>query len=408
MSEVQTTIEQVTGFQAAGVACDIKKTGALDLALIVSEKSCAAAGVFTTNRVKAAPVLIDMARLQSNPGGIRAVVTNSGCANACTGSQGIANAEEMARLVAQQIGCDANDVLVLSTGVIGAQLPMGKIANGVKMAAGALGDHWLDAATAIMTTDTRPKMASMHITKSNGETYQIAGMVKGAGMIAPNMATMLSTMVTDAALTPQDARQMLTSAVNMSYNCISIDGDTSTNDTVFLLANGASRVQLTTPEDCEQFQQALNAVSLHLAQAVVRDGEGVTKFITVRVEGAPDHPSARQIANTIANSPLVKTAFYGNDANWGRIAMAAGRAGINFEQEKMALWITAGEDFRIKQLQLVSDGMPLDYGEAAATAIIKEPSACIILDCGAGDGTATVWTCDLSHEYVSINADYRT
>ncbi len=408
MAEVQTFIEQVTGFQAAGVACNIKKSGALDLALIVSDLPCATGGVFTSNRVKAAPVLVDMARLQQSPGAIRAVVTNSGCANACTGEKGLANAEEMARLVAEQIGCDASEVLVLSTGVIGEQLPMDKIAAGIEQAASALSDNWLDAATAIMTTDTRPKLAALTVTKSNGETYQIAGMVKGAGMIAPNMATMLSTIVTDVTLSAPDAQQMLTAAVNESYNCISVDGDTSTNDTVFLLANGASGVQLKTSEDCEQFQQALDAVSLYLAQAVVRDGEGVTKFITVRVEGAPDDWSAHQIANTIANSPLVKTAFFGNDANWGRIAMAAGRAGVDFEQENLRLWLTAGEDFSRKQLQLLANGLPLDYGEAAATAIIKAPSVCVVLDCGAGDGAATVWTCDLSHDYVSINADYRT
>ena len=189
-------------------------------------------------------------------------------------------------MVAEQIGCDASEVLVLSTGVIGAQLPMDKIALGAEKAAGSLGDHWLDAATAIMTTDTRPKMAALDVTIANGGTYRIAGMVKGAGMIAPNMATMLSTIVTDAVLPAQDVQQMLSTAVNQSYNCISVDGDTSTNDTVLLLANGASGVELTTPEDCQQFQEALNAVSLNLAQAVVRDGEGVTKFITVRVEGA--------------------------------------------------------------------------------------------------------------------------
>ncbi len=407
MLDVQAAIKSVAGFRVAGVAGGIKKSGALDFSLIVSDRSCAAGGVFTTNRVKAAPVLVDMERLRYNAGSIRAVATNSGCANACTGQQGLDNAERMAQLVADTIGCGADDVLVLSTGVIGAQLPMDKIAQGVELAGNALGDDWLATATAIMTTDTRPKMACVEVQMSSGQTYRIAGISKGAGMIAPNMATMLSVVVTDAELTPELTQQALNTANKISYNCIVIDGDTSTNDTVFLLANGASDVRLDTAEDCDQFQQALNAVCIALAQAVVRDGEGVTKFISVRVQGTADDAAARQIANTIAVSPLVKTAFYGNDANWGRIVMAAGRAGVEFDQARMNLWLAAGEQFE-SPLQLLVNGMPLDYGEANATAIISHPSVCILFECGDGPGAATGWTCDCSHEYVSINADYRT
>jgi glutamate N-acetyltransferase/amino-acid N-acetyltransferase len=407
MPEVQPSISGVAGFRAVGVRANIKKNGALDFAAFISDRPCAAAGVFTTSQVKAAPVLVDMEHLQRNAGGIRAVVANSGCANACTGQQGMDNARRMAQLAADKIGCAAEDVLVLSTGVIGAQLPMDRIEQGVNLAAESPDNDWLLAATAIMTTDTRPKMASVEVTTSSGATYRIAGVSKGAGMIAPNMATMLSVVVTDVELTPDLAKTALRAASEISYNCIVVDGDTSTNDTVLLLANGASGARLETAEDCEQFQQALNGVCIKLAQDVVRDGEGVTKFITVRVEGAPDNAAARQIANTIAVSPLVKTAFYGNDANWGRIVMAAGRAGIPFDQGKMSLWLAAGEQFE-NSLQLLANGMPLDYGEANATAIISQPSVYILFDCGAGDGAATVWTCDLSHDYVSINADYRT
>ena len=405
MPEVRDSIEHVAGFRASGVSSGIKKNGKLDYALIVSDTLCAAGGVFTTNRVKAAPVLVDMERLKHHSGSIRAVVTNSGCANACTGTTGIENAELMARFVADKIGCAQEEVLVLSTGVIGVQLPMDKIKRGAEMS--EPGDDWLAAAQAIMTTDTRPKLASIMVTKANGETYQVAGMSKGAGMIAPNMATMLSTVVTDVALSPQQAQSTLTAANKISYNCIVVDGDTSTNDTVFLLANGASGATLVTPEDHEQFQAALDAVCIKLAQDIVRDGEGVTKFISIKVQGAPDDDAARQIANTIAISPLVKTAFYGNDANWGRIAMAVGRAGVEFPQERLSLWVGEGEHLS-NRLQLMANGLPLEYSEARATDIISQPSVSVLVDIGVDTGTATVWTCDLSHEYVSINADYRT
>ena len=405
MNEVQASILHVAGFRASGVHSGIKKNGKLDYSLIISDTPCATGGVFTTSQVKAAPVLVDMERLKNNPGRIRAVVTNSGCANACTGKTGIENAELMASYVAAKIGCVPEEVLVLSTGVIGVQLPMDKIKRGADMS--EPGDDWLAAAQAIMTTDTRPKMASLQVTKADGTSYQIAGMSKGSGMIAPNMATMLSTIVTDVTLSSQQAQETLSAANKISYNCIVVDGDTSTNDTVFLLANGTSGVTLDTPEDHEQFQDALNAVCIKLAQDVVRDGEGVTKFITIHVQGAPNDDAARQVANTIATSPLVKTAFYGNDANWGRIAMAAGRAGVTFPQERLSLWFGEGEAMS-NRLQLVANGLPLDYGEAEATAIISQPSFSMLVDLGSGDGAATVWTCDLSHEYVSINADYRT
>jgi glutamate N-acetyltransferase / amino-acid N-acetyltransferase len=403
--KVNSTIEGVKGFQVAGVHCGLKKDGALDFALIVSDVPCVAAGVFTTNQVKAAPVLVDMERIQQNPANMRAVVVNSKCANACTGEQGITNARETARLVAEQIGCGAGDVLVMSTGVIGTQLPMDKIKHGVEVAGDSLGADWSLAARAIMTTDTRPKMASVTVTTPDGQ-YTVAGIAKGAGMIAPNMATLLSAVVTDAALSPDAAQTALKQAVSVSFNRVVVDGDMSTNDTLLLLANGASGVQA----DAVQFQDALTAVCTELAQLIVRDGEGVTKFITLTVQGAPSDEAAHQIANAIATSPLVKTAFFGNDANWGRIVAAAGRAGIALQPEAMKLWITPGEAVGRtgEALLLFDNGMPTAYQESQAMAIFKEPSVSILLDCGIGSGSATVWTCDLSHDYVSINGDYRS
>jgi glutamate N-acetyltransferase / amino-acid N-acetyltransferase len=408
--EVHSAIEHVVGFQVAGVHAGLKKDGALDMALIVSESACVAAGVFTTNCVKAAPVLFDMERLKANTTHIRAVAINTKCANACTGQQGLENARLMARWTAQAAGCAEEEVLVLSSGVIGTQLPLEKIHEGIERADKVLGHEWYAAARAIMTTDTKPKLASVTVTKADGKRYVIAGITKGAGMIAPNMATMLGVIVTDVSMSAQQAQTALSAAVQVTYNRIVVDGDMSTNDTVLLLANGASGTKLETSEDEAQFLKALTAVSKKLAQDVVRDGEGATKFITLSIKGAPDDAAALQIANTIATSPLVKTAFFGGDANWGRIVAAAGRAGVSIDPEKVKLWMSPGEveDAGGIALQLFSAGMPTDYSEETASTIIREPSVSIILDCGAGKGSAVVWTCDLSHEYVSINGDYRS
>ncbi len=407
MPDVQSTVDGVQGFQVAGVSAGLKKDNKLDFALIVSDRPCVAAGVFTANEVKAAPVLVDMQRVAENPDSIRAIAINTRSANACTGQQGIDNANATARYVAQKLGFAENQVLVMSTGVIGMQLPLEKIMNGVDLAAGSLGNDWATTAQAIMTTDTRPKSASITVTNAKGQTYHIAGISKGAGMIAPNMATMLSAVVTDADLTVEQVQGALKSAADVSYNQIVVDGDMSTNDTVLLLANGASGAKIDSGEDQAQFQEALVAVCVKLAQDVVRDGEGVTKFITLRVTGAADDESARKIANTIAISPLVKTAFFGGDANWGRIMMATGRAGVPVKPENLRLWIATGEDSR-QDLLLFSGGMPTAFNEAESTRIFKESSVSVTLDCGAGSGSATVWTCDLSHDYVSINGDYRS
>lgn len=405
MTGVSASIERVQGFKVAGVAAGLKANGALDFALVVSDRPCTAAGVFTTNNVKAAPVLVGMELLKLNNEHIRAVAVNTRCANACTGEQGIANAKRMASLTAAALGVGDDEVLVMSTGVIGTQLPMDKIERGVQLSSAALGDDWNAAAHGIMTTDTRPKMASVTVTSASGQKYTIAGIAKGAGMIAPNMATMLGIIVTDAAVDPLQAENMLFAASNQTFNQIVVDGDTSTNDTVLLLANGASGVSIG-DADRDQFMAALTAVALKLAQDVVRDGEGATKFITLHVTGAPDDVAARKIANTIGTSPLVKTAFYGGDANWGRIVAAAGRAGIALESYLLKLWFAADETS--EKLLLFENGMPTAYDESKATELVKAPEVVVTLECGLGDGAATIWTCDISHDYVSINGHYRT
>ena len=380
------------GFQAAGVACGIKKTGALDLALVVSDHDCACAGMFTTNRVQAAPVVYDKATLAKNRSAIRAVVANSGCANACTGDAGLDDARTTAEETARALGIRAEQVLVLSTGVIGQRLPMEKIRAGVKDAAQKLspagGD---DAAHAIMTTDTKPKVFAIR-----NSQFAIGGMCKGAGMIHPNMATMLAVLTTDAKLAPDLLDQALRHAVNQSFNRISIDGDMSTNDTVLLLANGASGY---TP-DLAEFTEALTQVCVNLAQQLVRDGEGVTKFVELVVTGAHTEADAVRVAKAIANSPLVKTALYGGDANWGRVIAAAGYSGVDVEPAKMKLWFG--------DVNVFANGMPTDFDEAASTRAIAGRDVFIRLDLGQGEAHTTVWTCDLSHDYVTINGKYRT
>jgi glutamate N-acetyltransferase/amino-acid N-acetyltransferase len=411
MTGVQPTIDHVPGFKTAGIHCGLKTNDALDFALIVSDHRCVAGGVFTKNLVKAAPVLVNQERIQENPNGIRAVAINTKHANACTGQQGIENARQMVRLVAGKVGCADEDVLVLSTGVIGTQLPMEKIARGVELSYSALGENnWEATARGIMTTDTRPKMASVTVTTADGRVYHIAGIAKGAGMIAPNMATMLSVVVTDAVLEQDQAYLHLRQAADHSFNRIVVDGDMSTNDTLLLLANGASGVRISSGEEQAQFLNALTEVCKSLAQGIVRDGEGVTKFITLWITDAPDLESAAQIANTIATSALVKTAFYGSDANWGRIVAAAGRAGVPLQPEKMRLWIASGqaEGEPTNGLLLYAQGVPTDYSEEEATAIMKSDEITVWLSCGNGRERAVVWTCDLSHDYVSINGHYRS
>lgn len=396
-------LHPVKGFTTVGFSAGIRKSGRPDLAIIASAYDCKYAGVFTTNQVKAAPVLLNIERLQNHAGRIRAVVINSGNANACTGPQGMKNAQKMAEITAQELGCHAEQILVLSTGVIGVQLPMDILEAGIPQAVTQLhADHWVETARAIMTTDTRPKGVS-HVY----DGYTITGIAKGSGMISPNMATMLAIITTDAAISQSLLQSALYRATNVSFNRISVDGDTSTNDSVLVLANGSSNTVIEKDQGYDTFVQHLTEVCTKLAHMIVRDGEGATRFITINVTGAADERSAQTIANTIANSPLVKTAFYGGDANWGRIMMAAGRAGIHFDQSRLSLWFAASELPQSK-LQIVAQGVPTNYREEDAAAIFAQQEITVQLDLGIGKAESTVWTCDLSHAYVSINGDYRT
>lgn len=397
------SVTSPAGFSASAVVCGLKKNKNLDLALVVSDRDCTAAGVFTRNRVAAAPVLLDKETLAVNSSRIRIVAANAGNANACTGGPGMAAAREMQKLAAEAIGCAPGQALVLSTGVIGVQLPVDKVRAGITVAAAGLSPEGGDrAAHAIMTTDTRPKQIAVSLETANG-TITLAGMAKGSGMIHPDMATMLSVITTDAAVPAGLLYDLLLKAVDLSFNRISVDGDTSTNDTVLLLANGAGGAGLDDPDSIAAFDRALTFVCVELAKMIVRDGEGASRFVELTVTGAATEADAFAVARTIATSPLVKTAFAGGDPNWGRILAAAGRAGVPLEQEKLALWIT-GE----KTLQLVQGGTPLDYAESDAAAIFALPECQVHVDLGMGGEQAVMWTCDLTHDYVTINADYRT
>jgi len=388
------------GFRAAGVACGIKKTGALDLALVVSDGPATAAAVFTTNKAQAAPVLVSRAHLAHSGGVARAVVVNSGCANACTGPEGMAVARSAADFVASVVGCAADQVLVASTGVIGVQLDLDKLRKGAVDAAQALSrDSHGDAARAIMTTDKGPKSAAVSVTAAAG-TFRVGGMAKGAGMIEPHMATMLGFVTTDAAVAVPVLQRALREAVDVTFNAITIDGDTSTNDTVFLLASGAAGVEID-ETSYPAFVAALREVCGSLARAIVRGGEGATKLVAITARGAVSEPEAKRAAQTIANSLLVKTAIHGGDPNWGRLLAAAGRAGVAFDVEHATV--------RVGPVVLFDDGVPFDDRASDAAAYLAGADLEIDVDLGAG-GThaATVWTCDLSAEYVAINADYRT
>ena len=393
------------GFVAAAVAAGIKQSGRPDLVLVAADRDCAAAGVFTRNRVAAAPVLLDRATLAAGRAALRGVLINAGNANACTGEPGLADAREMQRLAAAALGTRPEQLLVMSTGVIGVPLPMTRVAAGVAALAPLLSaGGGLVAAEAIMTTDTRPKRAAVVVDLPGGQVT-IGGMAKGAGMIHPDMATLLGVLTTDAVVAPDVLDSSLREAVAASFNAISIDGDTSTNDSIILFANGAVGVAVADDESRARFAAALTDLCVQLAQMIVRDGEGATRFVTLVVSGAASTVDARRVADTIATSPLVKTAFAGGDPNWGRIMMAAGRSGAALDPARLALSVIAPG---APPLQLVRGGTPTGYAEADAAAVFAQPEFTVHLDLGLGDGAATLWTTDLSHEYVSINADYRT
>ena len=403
MSDVRIISGGITaprGFRAAGVACGIKARGGLDLALIVSDTPAHAAAVFTTNRAVAAPVVVSRRQLAASGGNVSAVVVNSGCANACTGPDGTADAESMTRLTGAALACDAGAVLVASTGVIGVKLDMAKVRQGITAAAAVLAaTGGGDAARAIMTTDPFPKEAAAEC-QTPGGAFRIGGIAKGSGMIEPKMATMLAFVTTDAVVEAALLQRALKAAVDDTFNAITVDGECSTNDCVFALANGASAVRLG-ETDYPLLVDALTSVCRPLAVGIVRGGEGATKLITVRVLGAASAQDARQAARAIANSLLVKTAIHGGDPNWGRLIAVAGRSGSDFVLDRAAV--------RIGPVELFSGGVPHDERADAAAEYLKGRDIVVEVDLGTGGaGCSEMWTCDLSAEYVRINAEYRT
>jgi glutamate N-acetyltransferase/amino-acid N-acetyltransferase len=392
------------GFRAAGVHCGIKKNAEkLDLALIVAEGAdgpVAAAGVFTTNKAVAAPVVVSREHLQVSGGRAAVIVTNSGCANACTGDAGMQVARDMAAAAAKAAGCDPRHALVASTGVIGVPLNVDKIRAGIAEASRALSvDGWSDATRAIMTTDPFPKSCAVRVKGPSG-IITVGGMAKGSGMIEPRMATMLGYLTTDAVVEPAVLAQALTRVTDETFNAITVDGECSTNDCVFALASGRSGVTVASADD-PAFLEALRAVAGHLAREIVRGGEGATKLVTVRVTGAATHADAWLAARTIANSPLVKTAIHGGDPNWGRLVAAAGRSGAAFVLDRASV--------SIGDVRLFVTGVPHDERAEAAAAVLQSKEMLITIDLGTGGShEATMWTCDFSAEYVKINAEYRT
>ncbi len=389
------------GFRAAGVSCGIKKAAdALDLALVAADGPVSAAGVFTTNRAAAAPVVVSREHLARSGGRAMAIVTNSGCANACTGAAGLEVARDTAAAVGRALGCDPWHVLVASTGVIGVQLDPGKVAAGVVSAARALSsDGWSPASRAIMTTDPFPKACAAAVDAAAGR-ITVGGMAKGSGMIEPRMATMLAYLTTDAAVDPAVLGRALRRVVDETFNAITVDGECSTNDCVFVLASGRSGVRIGRDDD-PTLLEPLRAVAGRLAREIVRGGEGATKLVTVRVIGAASDADAWCAARTIANSPLVKTAVHGGDPNWGRLVAAAGRSGAAFDIERASV--------SIGDVPLFVAGTPHDENAAAAAAVLQAAEVTVIVDLGIGaPHSATMWTCDFSADYVRINAEYRT
>jgi len=382
------------------VACGIKANGKPDLSLVVSETLASAAAVFTTNVAQAAPILVSRDHLQRSDGRAAVVVTNSGCANACTGEHGLRDAREMTRLTAAAVGCAIEAVLVASTGVIGVKLPMPRVASGIRLAAGALSpDGGTDAARAIMTTDPFSKEAAAEASV-RGATFRVGGMAKGSGMIEPMMATMLGFVTTDAGVEPALLQRALRAAADDTFNAISVDGECSTNDSVFALANGASGVTLT-EDDYPVLVAALRRVCEPLAIDIVRGGEGATKLITIRVTGANTNEDAKTTARAIANSPLVKTAVHGGDPNWGRLVAVAGRATRTLVLDRAKI--------RIGPVELFANGAPFDERAPEAAEYLHGKEIDLHVDLGTGGpGEARMWSCDLTADYVRINADYRT
>ncbi len=392
------------GFRAAGVPAAVKYEGRRDVALIVADKPCTAAAVFTTNRVAAAPVLFDRAVLATG-GKIRAILANAGCANACTGADGLKDAELSALVTAGELGCGPNEVFVASTGVIGRRLPMERLLAGMKAATkelGATAAHGFQAAQAIMTTDTKPKEACARVT-IGGKTVTVGGMAKGSGMIEPNMATMLGFLTTDAAIARPMLKRALLLALDKSFNRVVVDGDESTNDSLFLLASGAAGNETISKAGpgFDAFRAALETVCVSLAKQMAADGEGATKFVTVTVKGAKSEKDAARAARAVAKSPLAKTSWYGRDPNWGRVLAAVGYSGAEVRDLETEVFYDRVWAFR--------RGKVADEKQLAKLAeVMKKDAFAVTVDLHLGSGESSVYTCDFSLDYVHINADYTT
>lgn len=407
MEIIEGGVTAAKGFQAASAAAGIKYQGRADMALVYSEKPCKTAGTFTTNVVKAAPVKWDKAVVES---GIKshAVIVNSGIANACTGEKGMKYCRETAEEAAKLFGIDAEGVLVGSTGVIGMQLPMERVKAGISVLASSKKGGTVsgtDAARAIMTTDTRKKEAAVRL-EIGGKTVTIGGMAKGSGMIHPNMCTMLAFITTDAKISKKALQAALSADVEDTYNMISVDGDTSTNDTVLLLANGEAgnkKIRVNTPEYF-LFKEALHCVNEKLAKMMAGDGEGATALFEVKVKGAATKKQAKTLAKSVVCSNLTKAAIAGHDANWGRILCAMGYSGAEFDPEKVDLYFESAAG----KLKIIENGTATDYSEEKATEILSQPEVTAIADIKQGQEEATAWGCDLTHGYIDINADYRS
>ena len=407
MKQIKGGVTAAKGYEAASTAAGIKYQGRTDMALIYSQVPCVSAGTFTTNVVKAAPVKWDRQIVDSGAG-VQAVVVNSGIANACTGEEGMGYCKETAEAAAKALNIDAAGVLVGSTGVIGMQLPMQKLVDGIQVLAGKKAEGLQsghDAALAIMTTDTVEKEMAVEI-EIGGKTVTIGGMSKGSGMIHPNMCTMLAFITTDAAITKEALQKALSEDVEDTYNMISVDGDTSTNDTAILLANGLAgnqEITYASPE-YETFKEALHMVNETLAKKMAGDGEGATALFEVKVVGAESIKQAKTLAKSVVCSNLTKAAIAGHDANWGRILCAMGYSGVQFDPEKVDLFFES----KAGKLQIIENGVATDYSEEVATKILSEPEITATADIKMGDYSATAWGCVLTHEYININADYRS
>lgn len=407
MKVVDGGVTAAKGFQAAATAAGIKYKDRSDMAMIYSEVPCKAAGTFTTNVVKAAPVLFDKKVVEESPY-VQAVVVNAGIANACTGQEGYSYCEKTAKAAAAELDVPEDAVLVASTGVIGMQLPMERLEAGIKMLAPKLNNsreaaH--EAACAIMTTDTKSKEVAVTF-EVDGKEVTVGGMCKGSGMIHPNMCTMLGFLTTDVNISKELLQEALREDVKETYNMISVDGDTSTNDTVLLLANGlAGNEEITEKnQDYYKFCEALNYVNTQIAKMMAGDGEGATALFEVQVVGAKTKEDARVLSKAVICSSLTKAAIFGHDANWGRILCAMGYSGVQFDPEKVDLFFES----KAGKIQLIENGVALDYSEEEATKILSEPEVTAIADVKMGKESATAWGCDLTYDYVKINADYRS